>query len=138
MNNKCTYCSTFNLDFSETIAYNNPLFPALINYGMLSTYPDYSGVTHWHKDLEFILIKRGNMTYNVNGELIPLTEGNGIMVNSRQLQQSIKNANLSAFYFHRSCCAGTNGFIRITSSPLRKIRCILTCILEGKHGRMLF
>lgn len=85
MNNKCTYCSTFNLDFSETIAYNNPLFPALINYGMLSTYPDYSGVTHWHKDLEFILIKRGNMIYNVNGELIPLTEGNGIMVNSRQL-----------------------------------------------------
>lgn len=85
MNSNRTYCSTFNLDFSETIAYNNPLFPALVNYGMLSSYPDYAGVPHWHKDLEFIIIKKGHMTYNVNGELIPLTERNGIMVNSRQL-----------------------------------------------------
>lgn len=85
MNNATTYCSTFNPDFSETIAYNNPLFPAYIIYGILSAYPDYSAVSHWHKDLEFILVKKGSMTYNVNGELIDLTEGSGIMVNSRQL-----------------------------------------------------
>lgn len=85
MNNNTAYCSTFNLDFSETVAYNNPLFPAYVRYGILSAYPDYSAVSHWHKDLEFILVKKGNMTYNVNGELIDLTEGTGIMVNSRQL-----------------------------------------------------
>ena len=75
----------FNTDASETIAYNNPLFPAYIRYGMLSRYPDYSAVSHWHRDLEFILVKKGHMTYNVNGELIELTENNGLMVNSRQL-----------------------------------------------------
>ena len=32
-----------------------------------------------------MVINTGSMTYNVNGELIELTEGNGIMVNSRQL-----------------------------------------------------
>lgn len=85
MNDKTTYCSTFNLDSSETVAYNNPLFPAYIKYGILSSYPDYSAVSHWHKDLEFIVIKKGRMTYNVNGELIDLPEGSGIMVNSRQL-----------------------------------------------------
>lgn len=85
MHGSRVYCSTFNLDFSETIAYNNPLFPVLVNYDMLSTYPDYAGVPHWHKDLEFIVVKKGTMTYNVNGELIRMTEGNGIMVNSRQL-----------------------------------------------------
>ena len=85
MNDKATYCSTINMDFSETVAYNNPLFPAYIMYDFLSSYPDYSAVSHWHKDLEFIVVRKGSMTYNVNGELIELTEGSGIMVNSRQL-----------------------------------------------------
>lgn len=85
MNDTITYCSTFNLDSSETVAYSNPLFPAYVRYGILSAYPDYSAVSHWHEDLEFILVKKGSMTYNVNGELIDLTEGSGIMVNSRQL-----------------------------------------------------
>ncbi len=78
-------CSTFNPDFSETVAYNNPLFPAYIRNGNLSSYPDYSASSHWHDDLEFILIKKGHMTYNVNGVLIELPEDTGIMVNSRQL-----------------------------------------------------
>lgn len=85
MKNNSKYCSMFNLDASETVAYNNPLFPAYVRYGFLSSYPDYSAISHWHKDLEFILITKGKMTYNVNGELIELSKGNGIMVNSRQL-----------------------------------------------------
>jgi len=85
MNNISKYCSVFNSDSSETVAYNNPLFPAYVVYGFLSSYPDYSSISHWHKDLEFILIKKGTMTYNVNGRLVELEEGNGIMVNSRQL-----------------------------------------------------
>lgn len=78
-------CSAFNLDLSETVAYNNPLFPTYVRYGLLSLYLDYSAVSHWHEDLEFILVKKGKMTYNVNGELIELSEDKGIMVNSRQI-----------------------------------------------------
>ena len=85
MDNNTRYCSVFNPDFSETVAYNNPLFPAYVVYGFLSSYPDYSSISHWHKDLEFILIKKGAMTYNVNGSLIDLEEDSGIIVNSRQL-----------------------------------------------------
>ena len=85
MNSDRKYCSAFNVDSSETVAYNNPLFPVYVRYEILSRYPDYSAVSHWHEDLEFILIKKGKMTYNVNGELIELSESNGIMVNSRQL-----------------------------------------------------
>lgn len=85
MDNNTRHCSVFNPDFSETVAYNNPLFPAYVVYGFLSSYPDYSSVSHWHKDLEFILIKKGAMAYNVNGRLIGLEEGSGIIVNSRQL-----------------------------------------------------
>ena len=85
MDNSTKYCSVFNSDSSETVAYNNPLFPAYVVYGFLSSYPDYSSVSHWHKDLEFILVKKGAMTYNVNGRLIELEEGSGILVNSYQL-----------------------------------------------------
>lgn len=58
MDNNTRYCSVFNPDFSETVAYNNPLFPAYVVYGFLSSYPDYSSISHWHKDMEFILINR--------------------------------------------------------------------------------
>ena len=78
-------CPAFNPDASETVAYNNPLFPAYARYGILSTYPDYSAVSHWHEDLEFIVVDKGRMTYNVNGKLIELSASDGIMVNSRQL-----------------------------------------------------
>lgn len=85
MNTAAEYCSYFNTDFSETVAYNNPLFPAYVRYGILSAYPDYSAISHWHEDLEFILVKKGRMSYNVNGESVRLAKNTGIMVNSRQL-----------------------------------------------------
>lgn len=79
------YYSTFNSDLSETVAYNHPLFPVYIRQGFLSAYPNYSAVSHWHDDLEFIVILHGIMTYHVNGQCVTLSEGNGIFVNSRQL-----------------------------------------------------
>ena len=85
MSSDAVFCSAFNMDFSETVAYNNPLFPAYVRYDILSCYPNYSAISHWHEDLEFIYVKKGKMTYNVNGELVELPENTGIMVNSRQL-----------------------------------------------------
>lgn len=105
MDGQPRYCSVFNSDSSEMVAYNNPLFPAYVVYGILSTYPNYSSVSHWHKDLEFILIKKGAMTYSVNGKLIELEEGCGIMVNSRQLHYGFSAK-------HQEC-----EFICITLSP---------------------
>lgn len=72
-----------NSDMSENVAYNNPAFPAYIKKGQLSLYPDFRAVSHWHDDLEFILILDGQMSYDVNGEHISLRTGEGIFVNSR-------------------------------------------------------
>lgn len=94
MDNRTGLCSLFHSDSSETVAYNNPLFPAYVAYSFLSTYPDYSAISHWHGDLEFIAIKKGTMTYNVNGQLIPLKESDGIMVNSRQLHYGFSAEHL--------------------------------------------
>lgn len=71
-----------NSDASENVAYNEPGFPAYIKKEQLSSYPDFRAVSHWHDDLEFILILKGQMYYDVNGEKISLQTGEGIFVNS--------------------------------------------------------
>lgn len=75
--------SVLNSDASENVVYNNPDFPASIKKGQLSSYPDFRAVSHWHDDLEFILILDGQMSYDVNGQKISLQMGEGIFVNSR-------------------------------------------------------
>lgn len=77
--------STFNVDLSENVAYNDPAFPAYITSGFLSCYPDFKGCSHWHEDWEFIIVLEGIETYNVNGNLIEIEAGDAIFVNSRQV-----------------------------------------------------
>lgn len=72
-----------NSDASENVVYNHPDFPAYIKIRQLSSYPDFHAVSHWHDDLEFILILDGEMSYDVNGQEIFLRAGEGIFVNSR-------------------------------------------------------
>ncbi len=74
-----------NSDASENIPYNHPSFPVYIGKRQLSNYPNYSAISHWHDDLEFIQIQRGQMNYMVNGQNVTLKEGDGIFINSRQL-----------------------------------------------------
>ena len=74
-----------NPDLSENVAYNNPLFPAYIRRGLLSNYPDYRAVCHWHTDFEFIYVFDGTMDYSVNGSVTTLKAGQGIFINSNCL-----------------------------------------------------
>ncbi len=72
-------------DGSEKVKYDYDDFRSYIRDSMLSVWPNYTAFSHWHDDLEFISILSGYMDYNVNGEIIRLNAGQGIMVNSRQL-----------------------------------------------------
>lgn len=67
-----------NSDTSENVAYNHPDFPAYIKKRQLSSYPDFRAVSHWHDDLEFILILEGQMSYDVNGQKFSLSEAKSI------------------------------------------------------------
>ena len=95
-----------NSDASENVAYNLPDFPAYIKKGQLSSYPDFRAVSHWHDDLEFILILEGQMSYDINGQKISLQTGEGIFVNSRCFHYGYSNT-------HTECL-----FICILLSPL--------------------
>lgn len=98
--------TVLNSDLSENVAYNNPDFPAYIKRGQLSSYPDFRAVSHWHDDLEFILILEGQMSYDVNGQKLSLQTGEGIFVNSRCFHYGYSDT-------HTECV-----FICILLSPL--------------------
>lgn len=72
-------------DRSEKVIYDRVDYPAYIRKGKLSSYPQFAAESHWHDDLEFILILSGEMQYNINGEIVLLSEGDGIFINARQL-----------------------------------------------------
>lgn len=87
-----------NSDASENVAYNNPDFPAYIKKGQLSCYPDYRAVSHWHDDLEFILIVEGQMEYEVNGQKVSLRAGEGIFVNGRCFHYGYSDAHTECLF----------------------------------------
>lgn len=78
-------------DRSEKVQYSRPDYPAYIQKRLLSQYPNYSAMSHWHEDLEFIVILSGHMLYNVNGNVIRLCRGEGIFVNAKQLHYGYSN-----------------------------------------------
>ena len=71
-------------DFSERLHYNLSGFPLYVKKDKLSRY-GYEALCHWHPDLEFIYIIDGAMDYFINGNRIPIRQGQGIFVNSRRL-----------------------------------------------------
>lgn len=72
-------------DRSEKVHYDKSDYPIYIRRGQLSHYPNYAAPNHWHDDIELIAILAGEMKYNVNGEIINLLSGNGILINARQM-----------------------------------------------------
>lgn len=81
-----------NEDQSENIRYNYPDHFILIEKDRLSQYPQYAALSHWHDDVEFIIILSGEMKYNVNGKVTAMGKGEGIFVNSRQLHHGFSNS----------------------------------------------
>lgn len=74
-----------NQDYSEKVRYDSPDYPIYIRRGLLSHYPNHTAPNHWHEDLELIAVTSGEMEYNVNGEILRLGAGEGILVNSGQM-----------------------------------------------------
>ena len=72
-------------DASEIVHYDTAGIPLYVKSDVLSEYPGMRAICHWHDDLEFIRIRKGEMYYRVNSQTILLKEGDCLIVNSRQL-----------------------------------------------------
>lgn len=100
-------------DRSEKVPYNFSDFPAYIRRAVLSNYFNYTAVSHWHEDVEFIAVVSGEMQYNINGETVRLAAGDGIFVNSGQLHYGYSKE-------HKEC-----QFICVLLHPM------LLCLTQG-------
>lgn len=74
----------------EMIQYGIPDFPLVIdsidiNNSILG-FIDW----HWHKELQFCIVTRGTIEFNIKGETITLSQGEGIFINTEQLHR-VKN-----------------------------------------------
>ncbi len=81
-----------NEDYSENIPYSHPEYFLFIEEDRLSQYPGYMALSHWHSEVEFVVVLFGELDYNVNGKVIRLQEGDGLFVNSRQLHYGFSKA----------------------------------------------
>lgn len=70
---------------SEKVCYDIPHYPIYICRGLLSHYLNYSAPNHWHDDIELIAVLSGEMEYSVNGEILALKKGQGLLVNAGQM-----------------------------------------------------
>lgn len=72
-------------DRSEIVHYDFEDFPIYIRKALLSSYNNFEASPHWHDDIEFILVLKGEMNYKLNDEIITVEKNEGVFVNSRQL-----------------------------------------------------
>ena len=72
-------------DNSEIVQYDYDGYMAYIRKSRLENYNNYSADSHWHDDIELMLMTSGSLEYNINGEIVALDENEGILINSRHL-----------------------------------------------------
>jgi len=80
----------------ENVRYSYPEYSAYIEVLSVKRFRRGLPAMHWHDDVEFLLILSGGDDYTVNGEKIPLTAGEGIFVNARQMHYGTPTENSRA------------------------------------------
>lgn len=85
-------------DNSERIPYNRPDMPIYIGRGQLSNFVNLSASGHWHDDIEFSVILNGQMSYNINGTIHTVKQGEGVFINSRQFHSHYSENNTDCEY----------------------------------------
>ncbi len=86
-------------DNSECVKYDYDGYYAYIRQGFLSSYQNYAADSHWHDDLEFISVLEGEMDYNINGEIIRLHAGQGIVVNAKQIHYGFSEEKKECVFY---------------------------------------
>lgn len=99
MKKKCVNFIDLNNDRSEKIRYTYADFSFYFHKGRFSSYPNFTLKSHWHDDFEIIVPLSGQITYNVNGQLVSFGVGEGIFVNSRRLHSGFTEGLTECEYY---------------------------------------
>lgn len=88
----------FQADKSQKFKYDNPLFACLADHEHYSSDMNNVIPQHWHEDLEYLFVIKGQLHYNVNGESMIIEEGTGIFVNSKRIHSNYSPINESCLF----------------------------------------
>lgn len=81
-------------DQSEVIHYDNPEFPVFCRFNQIPGFCVLRDTSfHWHDDIEFIYVVKGNIIQHINGGKVILSQGEGIFINSNQIHV-VENNNV--------------------------------------------
>ena len=87
-----------NSDRSETVRYSYTDVPIGFFKGRHSRYPNGSVPAHWHEDIEIFVPNEGEVIYNINGKLVKVSPGEGLLVNSRRIHSSYTEKMRDCYY----------------------------------------
>ena len=88
-----------NSDRSEKVRYSCADVPYGFFKGRHSAYANNSMPAHWHEDIEILVPSMGDIVYNINGKLVEVHTGEGILVNSRRIHSS-RTVDLRECYYY--------------------------------------
>lgn len=72
----------------EFQTYKDPTFPVEIYDDHFSDFFDGKLPCHWHESIELDLMLKGSATYHVDGDEIPMTEGDIVMISPGMMHQA--------------------------------------------------
>lgn len=95
-------CSWYDLrvnsDRSEKVRYSCTDIPVGFFFGRHSEYANNSMPAHWHEDIELFVPYDGEVEYNINGKLVKVKSGQGILINSRRIHSSSNDGLRECYY----------------------------------------
>ena len=83
---------------AEVVPYNDDTLPIYVRKANIAGFPNFSAPSHWHDDIELSLILSGEKQYNVNGQIVTVSKGDGIFINSRQLHNGFSRDKTDCQY----------------------------------------
>lgn len=101
-------------DDSEIVQSYLPDIKIGIQCNKLSYFDEMKALCHWHEDIELVKIIHGKMNYYVNGKVITLNKGDGIIVNSRAMHYGYSENNQDCDFI----CALINPSIFGITTPI--------------------
>ncbi len=72
-------------DGSEIVPYTFEGYYAFVGSGKILSFPNAAVDSHWHEEIEFSRVISGRMSYRVNGEEFAVEQGQGVIIQRRQL-----------------------------------------------------
>ena len=98
MKRRSCYELEVNSDRSENVRYSYTDIPIGFFNGHHSRYPNGSVPAHWHEDIELFVPNEGEVIYNINGKIVKVSPGEGLLVNSRRIHFSYTEDMRDCYY----------------------------------------